>query len=176
MAARYSLELPRWTNQILHTTPRQEEPTKPASWPKESLPWHAPRSTNVNRGESATRCSRAWPQLHDELGPEQQSQITLPADMGGCAIRSCNRKGAGVAARWEALSDTLPRAQRALETLGYWGCWKQARQELDDATNKLCNSGVVVCDGMPVVACTLPSLHVLPHNMHTRTPHSHRAR
>ena len=30
-----------------------------------------------------------------ELGPEQQSQITLPADMGRGAIRSPNRKGQG---------------------------------------------------------------------------------
>ena len=61
-----------------------------------------------------------------ELGPKQQSQITLQADVGGCAIRSRNRKGAGVAARWAALSDTLPRSQRAIESLGYLGCWKQA--------------------------------------------------
>ena len=89
-----------------------------------------------------------------ELGPEQQSQIALSADMGGCAIRSPNRKGAGVAARWAAL--TLPRAQRALEELGYCGCWKQAQQELEDVTSELCNFGVGVCDGTPVVD---PHLH-----------------
>ena len=80
---------------------------------------------------SATRClslSRLYAVFQSlaaiarrELGNEQQSQIALPADMGGCAIRSPNRKGAGVAARWAAPSDTLPRAQRALETLGYRG-------------------------------------------------------
>ena len=112
-----------------------------------------------------------------ELGPEQQNQIALPADMGGCAIRSPNRKGAGVAARWAALSDTLPRAQRALEELGYSGCWKQAQQELEDVTSELCNFGVVVCDGTPVVD---PRLHDViasclpPRTTHCSMPQSHR--
>ena len=90
------------------------------------------------------------------LGPEQQSQIVLLPDMGGCAIRCTSRKSAGVAARWAARADTLPRAQRAQESLGYRGCWKQAWQELDDVTNEMCKMGVVVCDGMPAVH---PGLH-----------------
>ena len=49
-----------------------------------------------------------------EPGPEQQSQITPPANMGGCAIRSPCRKEAAVVTRWAALFDMLPRAQRAL--------------------------------------------------------------
>ena len=66
-------------------------------------------------------------------------------------MRSSIRKGARVVARWVALSDTLPSAQRALESLGERGCWKQARDELDDVTNKMCNLRVVFCDGMPAV-------------------------
>ena len=46
-----------------------------------------------------------------ELEPEQQSQIALPADMGGCAIRSSNSKGAGVAARWAALFDATESSE-----------------------------------------------------------------
>ena len=52
------------------------------------------------------------------------------------------------------------RAQRALESLGCRGCWKQAWLELDDVTNEMCKLGVVVCDGLPavdVIAACLPA-------------------
>ena len=176
-------EMPPWSSHVGRIKSReclrQKEPTKLASWPKESLTWQAPWSTNAKRTlpvcpsldydlRADTHEATQQTRLHDavfqslasiarrELGPEQQSQITLPADMGGCAIRSPSRQGAGVAARWAALSDTLPRAQRALESLGHRGWWKQAWQDLDDVTNEMCKLGVVVCDGMPAVD---PRLH-----------------
>ena len=77
-----------------------------------------------HRGESMTRCFRAWLQVHQESPDpsnrvrshsQRTCQIALPADMVRCEIRSLSRKGAGVATRWAALSDMLPRAQRALE-------------------------------------------------------------
>ena len=100
-----------------------------------------------------------------ELGPEQRSQIALPVDTG-------------VAARWAALSDKLPRAQRALESLGYRGCWTQAWQELDDVTNEMCKLGVVVCDGclLLTLVSTKSSQTVPLHTPHTRTSHSRRGR
>ena len=63
-------------------------------------------------------------------------------------------KEAGVAACWTALSDTLPRAQRAL-----WLPWMLETgmaQELDDVTNEMCKLGVVACEGMHAVD---PRLH-----------------
>ena len=85
---------------------------------------------------------------------------------------------ARVAARWAALSDTLPRAQRALESLGYRGCWTQVWQELDDVTNEMCKLGVVVAMDCPLlIFFSMKSSQPVPlHTLHTRTSHSRRAR
>ena len=74
-------------------------------------------------------------------------------DMARAVVDKC---GAHAAAHAATVLVQRVFCPSLVESLGYRGCWKQARQELGDVTNELCKLGVVVCDVMSAVG---PRLH-----------------
>ena len=61
---------------------------------------------------------------HD-LSSEALAVLSLPADMGGAALRMPDRQAAGSAARWASQEEALPVAQDIALQLDIPGDWKQ---------------------------------------------------
>eukprot|EP00974_Lingulodinium_polyedra_P007456 709275-Lingulodinium_polyedra.AAC.1 len=78
----------------------------------------------------------------ENIEDEEMVLAGLPADLGGLALRSPGRPSAGLAARWAALAEAIPRAQAVARQLGIAADWQQAQRELSEAAVQLEAHGV----------------------------------
>ena len=60
-----------------------------------------------------------------EICSDTLAVLSLPADMGGAALRMPDRQAAGSAARWASQEEALPVAQGIAQQLGILGDWTQ---------------------------------------------------
>ena len=112
-----------------------------------------------------TLCSRAWLQSHVE-NSDQSSRTRSHSQLTWEDARS----GAPIA-----------KGQESRHVGQLCLTRKQTQQELEDVTSELCNFGVVVCDGTPVVdprlhdviASCRPAYHAQLHAATTTSPTNH---